>query len=84
MMRILHMTTSVDVTVLLTCYCGPIEGWQLPRELLRLVLEFASLLRVGRHTMLFEIYLPTKVKCPTKKVIKLRRKVVAASGGWRR
>ena len=79
-MSILHLTTTVDIHVLLTCYCGPMKGWRVPKDLLRLVLEYASILRVGRHTLRFEIYFPTNVKCPTKKGHKAKKK----GGGGRK
>jgi len=75
-MRILHMTEKLEVRDIIICFCGPIQQWKYPQIIMRLCLEFAGLLRVGRHTLLFEIYLPSKLKCRERKglLVKLREK----------
>ena len=73
-MRILHMTENLQVHDILICFCGPTNQWKYPQIILRLCLEFAGLLRVGRHTILFEIYLPSKLKCHERKRVARKTK----------
>ena len=50
---ITQIQQSIDE--LLTTFCGPIEGWKLPKDLILLILELSDIARIGVRSLRFTI-----------------------------
>ena len=51
-LRALTMSTND----LLTLFCGPMNQWRLPKDLLLEILGFADILRVGTRSLCFKLH----------------------------